>query len=142
MPLNLTGALASRKPSRRVRFAPAARVGVSASSSPPLPLRPQVSADTLARAIRIRIGGEGLGCWFLDAAGNLPPPGRADHIWQLAWSLPDAPPCETPHFAARRRVGSVVPLGALVALRAAAASSDLHRRLSNKPLNLTGALAS
>jgi len=48
MPLNLTGALASRKPSRRVRFAPAARVGVSASSSPPLPLRPQVSADTLA----------------------------------------------------------------------------------------------
>jgi hypothetical protein len=47
MPLNLTGAFASRKPSRRVRFAPAARFGELAASSPPVSLRPQVSADTL-----------------------------------------------------------------------------------------------
>jgi hypothetical protein len=43
----LTGAFASSKPSRRLRFAPAARVYASAASFPPLPLRPLVSADTL-----------------------------------------------------------------------------------------------
>jgi hypothetical protein len=46
MPLNLTGVSATRNPSRQVRFAPAARIAASTTSSRPLRLRPQVSAGT------------------------------------------------------------------------------------------------
>ena len=95
MPLNLAGADASWGPSRGFPFGSPARVGELASLGFPLPLRPQVSADTLGRPpsmtvrevldkevratfLRIAIGG---GCFAVFAFG-----GSAFHMppWFIA----------------------------------------------------------